>query len=187
MAGLLILSYLAGILLICFAEKQTMLRRLATEDSLTGVHNRRGLRDALNAWPARQGGAVTVFDIDHFKRVNDGFGHEAGDILLKTFAQALRATAPTGATIARLGGDEFCVVEPLTTATFSSEWIERLQEQLPTRLEIASPSALSCKVSHGTSRFASIDAEFTDALREADRALYRYKAGRMAREDKSHA
>ena len=181
-SGMLILAYLAGILLICFAEKQTMLRKLATEDSLTGVHNRLGLRDALGGWPEKQGGIVTVFDIDHFKRVNDGFGHEAGDILLKTFAQALRATAPADATIARLGGDEFCVVEPLSTQAFSSEWIETLKQQLPTRLEIASPSALSCKVSHGSARFASINSGFAEALREADRALYRSKAIRATPE-----
>lgn len=181
-AGLLILSYLAGILLICFAEKQTLLRMLATEDSLTGVHNRLGLRDALGGWPEKQAGAVTVFDIDHFKRVNDGFGHETGDILLKTFAQALRANAPAGATIARLGGDEFCVVERLTAPGFSSEWIETLKQQLPTRLEIASPSAVSCKVSHGSARFADVTTGFSNALREADRALYRSKAGRVTPE-----
>lgn len=186
-AGLLILSYLAGILLICFAEKQTMLRRLASEDSLTGVHNRLGLRDALNGWAVQQSGAVTVFDIDHFKRVNDGFGHEAGDILLKTFAQALRATAPANATIARLGGDEFCVVEAFTGEAFSGEWIEALKQQLPTRLEIASPSALSCKVSHGSARFASINGGFAEALREADRARYRSKAGRAQADGKPHA
>ena len=182
-SGLLILAYLSGILLICFAEKQTLLRKLATEDALTGVHNRLGLRDALNAWPERQRGVVTVFDIDHFKRVNDGFGHEAGDILLKTFAQALRATAPEGAIIARLGGDEFCVVEAVATHAFSNEWIATLKQQLPTRLEIASPSALSCKVSHGSARFASVSSEFATALREADRALYRSKARKNMREN----
>jgi diguanylate cyclase (GGDEF)-like protein len=186
-AGLLILAYLAGILLICFAEKQTLLRRLASEDALTGVLNRLGLRDALNEWPANQSGAVTVFDIDHFKRVNDGFGHETGDILLKTFAQALRACAPANATIARLGGDEFCVVEPLANQPFSTEWIETLKHQLPTRLEIASPSAVSCKVSHGSSRFASVIGEFAEALREADRALYRSKAGRPPQDNKPRA
>lgn len=182
-SGLLILAYLAGILLLCFAEKQTLLRRLASEDSLTGVHNRLGLRDALNAWPAGQGGAVTVFDIDHFKRVNDAFGHETGDIVLMTFAQALRATAPSAAIIARLGGDEFCVVQSTATQPFTSKWIETLKDQLPTRLEIASPSAVSCKVSHGSSHFASMGREFAEGLREADRALYRSKAGRRRHDD----
>lgn len=181
-AGLLILTYLIGILLICFAEKQTLLRKLATEDALTGVHNRLGLRDALNAWPDRQRGVVTVFDIDHFKRVNDGFGHEAGDILLKTFAQALCATAPEGAIIARLGGDEFCVVESVATKAFSNEWIAALKTQLPVRLNIATPALMSCKVSHGSARFASVRSEFTVGLHEADRALYRSKARKRMRE-----
>ena len=57
---MLTLAYLTGILLICFAEKQTLLRKLAIEDALTGVHNRLRLRDALNAWPDRQSGVVTV-------------------------------------------------------------------------------------------------------------------------------
>ena len=186
-AGLLILTYLMGILLICFAEKQTLLRKLATEDTLTGVLNRLGLRDALNAWPDRQRGVVTVFDIDHFKRVNDGFGHEAGDILLKTFAQALLATAPERAIIARLGGDEFCVVESVATRAFSSEWITTLKQQLPMRLEIASPMAVSCKVSHGSARFASVTSEFTAGLHEADRALYRSKARKVMRENSPRA
>ena len=186
-AGLVILAFLIGILLICFAEKQTLLRRLATEDNLTGVLNRLGLRDTLNTWPTRRGGVVTVFDIDHFKRVNDGFGHEAGDILLKTFAQALVAAAPEGSIIARLGGDEFCVVEPVTVRAFSSEWIVTLKAQLPTLLAIASPSAVSCKVSHGSARFANVRGEFTQGLRNADRALYRSKARKILREVKPRA
>jgi diguanylate cyclase (GGDEF)-like protein len=186
-SGLLILAYLTGILLICFAEKQTLLRRLATEDALTGVHNRLGLRDALNRWPDGVRGVVTVFDIDHFKQVNDGFGHEAGDILLKTFAAALRANAPADAIIARLGGDEFCVVESEVHRSFSREWIDTLKQQLPIRLEIASPSAVSCKVSHGSARFKTVTGEFSQALRTADGALYRSKARKILREQKVEA
>lgn len=186
-AGMLIMVYLTGILLICFAEKQTVLRKLATEDALTGVRNRLGLRDALNAWPGRQRGVVTLFDIDHFKRVNDGFGHEAGDILLKTFAQALRSHAPADAIIARLGGDEFCVVESVAQRAFSNAWIIQLKTDLPTQLKNASPSAVPCKVSHGSARFATVSSEFTDALRNADRALYRSKARKNLRENSPQA
>ena len=180
-SGLVILAYLAGVLLLCFAEKQTLLRKLAAEDSLTGVLNRLGLRDALNAWPDGQPGVANVFDIDHFKRVNDGFGHEAGDMLLKTFALALRATAPEGAIVARLGGDEFCVVETSKMRQANRFWIDVLKKQLPTRLELTVASAVSCKVSHGSARFNTIEGEFSEALREADRALYRSKARRAQR------
>ena len=182
-SGALILAYLSGVLLLCFAEKQTLLRRLAAEDSLTGVLNRLGLRDALDAWPTGQPGVANVFDIDHFKRVNDGYGHEAGDMLLKTFAQALRATAPAGAIVARLGGDEFCVVETAQMRRTNVDWIDTLKQQLPTRLELTAPAAISCKVSHGSARFNMIEGEFSDALRTADRALYRSKARRAVRDD----
>ncbi len=180
-SGAVILAYLTGVLLLCFAEKQTLLRRLAAEDSLTGVLNRLGLRDALDAWPNNQPGVANVFDIDHFKRVNDGYGHEAGDLLLKTFAQALRATAPAGAIVARLGGDEFCVVETAQMRRKNADWIDNLKQQLPTRLELAAPVAISCKVSHGSARFNVIEGEFSEALRTADRALYRSKARRALR------
>ena len=186
-SGALILAYLTGVLLLCFAEKQTLLRRLAAEDSLTGVLNRLGLRDALDAWPLSQPGVANVFDIDHFKRVNDGYGHEAGDLLLKTFAQALRATAPDGAIVARLGGDEFCVVETARMRRKNPDWIETLKQQLPTRLELATPVAISCKVSHGSARFNVIEREFSEALRTADRALYRTKARRALRANATSA
>ena len=186
-SGLVMLAYLAGVLLLCFAEKQTLLRKLAAEDSLTGVLNRRGLRDALNAWPDAQSGVANVFDIDHFKRVNDGFGHEAGDMLLKTFALALRATAPEGAIVARLGGDEFCVVETSKMRQSNRFWIESLKKQLPTRLELTVANAVSCKVSHGSARFNTIKGEFSEALRAADRALYRSKARRAQRMNATHA
>ncbi len=186
-SGALILAYLTGVLLLCFAEKQTLLRRLAAEDSLTGVLNRLGLRDALDAWPSGQPGVANVFDIDHFKRVNDGYGHEAGDLLLKTFAQALRATAPAGAIVARLGGDEFCVVETARMRRKNPDWIDRLKQQLPTRLELAAPVAISCKVSCGSARFNMIEGEFSEALRTADRALYRSKARRALRANAAEA
>jgi len=148
---------------------------------LVGVLNRRGLRDALDAWPRGQPGVANVFDIDHFKRVNDGYGHEAGDMLLKTFALALRANAPAGAIVARLGGDEFCVVETAQMRRKNANWIDTLKQQLPTRLELTAPAAISCKVSHGSARFNVIEGEFSEALRTADRALYRSKARRALR------
>ena len=181
--GMVILAFPAGILLMCFAEKQTSLRRLAAQDSLTGVLNRRGLRDALDAWPKSQPGIAHVFDVDHFKRVSDGYGHEAGDMLLKTFARALQATAPAGAIVARLGGDEFCVVETAQLGQENADWIDTLKQQLPTRLELTAPSAISCEISHRSARFDQIEGEFSEALRSADRALYRSKARRTLLEN----
>lgn len=183
-AGFLILMFLVGILLICFAEKQTLLRRLATEDYLTGALNRLGLRDTLATWPAGRAGVVTLFDIDHFKRVNDSFGHETGDELLRVFARGLLNTAPEGAIIARLGGDEFCVVEQTAAGVFSSDWIKTLKRQLATQLTLPTAVAHSCRVSHGSAAFADAARDFTQALRSADSALYRSKARKLLRDKK---
>lgn len=175
-SGLLVLSYLKGILLICFAEKQTLLRRLATHDTLTGAFNRLGLRDALNQWPDGIAGTVTVFDIDRFKQVNDGFGHETGDEVLRTFVTSLRASVPSGAVVARLGGDEFCVVEKDAPKDVTEAWIAAVRQHFPVRLEMACRAAVACEVSHGSAHFARVTDDFSAALRDADRALYRSKS-----------
>lgn len=177
--GFLIMSYLSGVLLICFAEKQTQLHRLAAHDALTGVLNRLGLRDALNVWPGAQTGAVTVFDIDRFKDINDRHGHDQGDRVLAAFAAALRAAAPPGAIIARMGGDEFCVVERISKRTGTSEpdgtWVAALCQRWPVALAAVCPAPVCDTFSHGTATFARVADEFAAALRTADQALYRKK------------
>ena len=82
--------------------------------------------------------------------------------------------------MARLGGDEFCVVEKGVPQMLAGEWIRNLQEQLPTRLELACPTPLACQVSHGSAHFTRIADEFSSALHNADRALYRSKSARPA-------
>jgi diguanylate cyclase (GGDEF)-like protein len=93
------------------------IRRLAEHDSLTGLPNRRLLVDRLQqaiAFARRHRGmlAVLYFDLDHFKEVNDRHGHAAGDLLLVSVTERLRATLRESDTLARLGGDEFCVILP---------------------------------------------------------------------------
>lgn len=178
--GLIVLAYLAGILLLCFAEEQILLIKLATEDSLTGALNRRGLRDALDVWPQGQSGVATMFDIDHFKRFNDQFGHEAGDVVLKKFVRTLYATGPKGAIVVRMGGDEFCVVETAEMRAANPGWIEALKLQLSTATRLApnASSADACNASHGSGQFHTVAGGFSEALRLADQALYRSKAAR---------
>lgn len=97
-----------------FAEVSTQAR----VDSMTGVANRRGWEEALTAAEDarirdyRQGFAVVMADLDHLKRTNDTFGHQAGDELIRQAARILTETAPPGALVARLGGDEFGVLIP---------------------------------------------------------------------------
>lgn len=93
---------------------QQELRRLAEHDQLTGVLNRRGLKAALELEsPGAVGNSpqfVLLVDVDHFKAINDDFGHAAGDDVLRRVAMALLAAAGPDCLVARLGGDEFIIV-----------------------------------------------------------------------------
>ena len=100
------------------AEREAM-RRSALRDPLTGIANRRGLDERIAYEVARHGRerrrfAVVAIDLDGFKRVNDRFGHHAGDELLRDVADALAGAVREQDTVARLGGDEFCVLAPET-------------------------------------------------------------------------
>jgi diguanylate cyclase (GGDEF)-like protein len=99
-------------------ERDSM-RRSALRDPLTGLWNRRGLDERLGYEVARHARerrrfAVVAIDLDGFKRVNDRFGHAAGDDLLRDVAGALGDAVREQDTVARLGGDEFCILAPET-------------------------------------------------------------------------
>ena len=98
-------------------RREGQVTRLAERDHLTGVYNRRAFdarAAAAIALAVRRGrpGALLLLDLDHFKAVNDGWGHEAGDRLLVALAGLLRAVLPADALLARLGGDEFAILLP---------------------------------------------------------------------------
>lgn len=92
-------------------------RRAAEIDPLTGLYNRRGLDQALKPATGREAwsGVIVVTDIDHFKQVNDRFGHAAGDRVIAAFALEIKTSIPTGAVAARLGGEEFVICLPETS------------------------------------------------------------------------
>lgn len=87
------------------------LRRLANTDPLTGVSNRREVwRNARWIWANAHSASVALLDIDKFKRINDVYGHESGDIVLQGVAEALSRTVGPGAVVGRWGGEEFVAV-----------------------------------------------------------------------------
>lgn len=93
------------------AEALATSRKEASTDALTGLSNRRAAESQLSLACAGQGPvSVVVFDVDHFKRVNDSFGHDVGDEVLVAVAQAMRGAARTNDFIARWGGEEFLAV-----------------------------------------------------------------------------
>ncbi|HVQ29985.1 MAG TPA: diguanylate cyclase, partial [Vicinamibacteria bacterium] len=159
------------------------LAALAVSDELTGVANRRRLIDALEeamAFARRRETplAILLADLDHFKEVNDRFGHAAGDEVLRRVAQGMEGALRTEDLLGRYGGDEFVAVLRGTAAEGAREAGERLRKALRVLdLGIPGPGADGpLTVSVGLAVYDRSLAQPADLLRRADEALYRAKA-----------
>lgn len=155
---------------------------MALYDALTGLNNRRSLERRLPAMIeiARQRGApltMMVLDIDHFKRVNDTYGHDVGDLVLKGFAAQLLETVRSGDLICRLGGEEFVVAMPGVDATEAARIAERARRTTESRdFGLGGVSgAVSITVSIGLAQWRE-GWDQAQLYRRADRALYLSKA-----------
>jgi diguanylate cyclase (GGDEF)-like protein/PAS domain S-box-containing protein len=159
-------------------EMEAQLRHLADFDALTGLINRRRFEEALAAEleTAEGSGALLLVDLDHFKFVNDSFGHAAGDDLIRAVATVLADRLRDGDELARVGGDEFAVLlrraDPAEAATIAA--------RLLAGIERARPRGLSVSASIGATSFAADECTTAgDLLVAADIALYQAKdAGR---------
>ena len=161
------------------AEREAIeVRRLAETDALTGLANRRKilarLQEAIGAKdPGNRAISIAMIDIDHFKSINDRFGHEAGDRVLVSFAKLLRDTIPEASDFGRIGGEEFLAVLPsvgLTDAVAQVEACRAAAAQYQwqeTGLEPVTFSAGVAQLGKGQ--------ELEDLLRNADLALYTAK------------
>ncbi len=156
---------------------------LSSKDALTGLVNRRSFEMALAREVdrvARSGepALLLVLDIDHFKAVNDTYGHAAGDLVIQAVAGALNQVVRPMDTVARVGGEEFAIVLPKCAAGFGATVAERLRERVAElRIEIASGQTLAVTVSLGGA-FAPQWVRSSSLLwmERADRQLYRAKA-----------
>ncbi|MGO7044659.1 GGDEF domain-containing protein [Rhizobium johnstonii] len=151
----------------------------AITDPLTGLLNRRALFDQYGARPMGATTAVIVFDIDHFKSVNDRFGHATGDRVLNVFAGELSAHCRTGDTAARLGGEEFVLVLKEIMPGRAELTAERIRRAFEAREIHIDDEVLTCTVSVGVAPGRSKSLDFDTMLSAADKALYVAKrAGR---------
>jgi diguanylate cyclase (GGDEF)-like protein/PAS domain S-box-containing protein len=160
-------------------SREAELSRAASTDPLTGLANRRVFDAALAARIAAGGheiaGCVAVFDIDHFKTVNDRFGHDTGDKVLQAFARMARGVMREGDVVARLGGEEFGILFPDTGIEQAHILCERLRTTLAATRLRHGPSIVELTVSAGIAAIDGNDSA-TAVLRAADRALYAAKA-----------
>jgi len=161
-------------------ETQLRLKAEAVQDPLTGQLNRRGLTEAVNSCLAylqrqQQPAALLMIDLDHFKRVNDQFGHDGGDLVLVQSARAIKAMLRQSDILARFGGEEFLIFLPAANREMAATTAQRLlagirQLEWPASM----PEDYQLTISIGVSVFGP-DYDFSRALRLADQALYRAK------------
>ncbi|PDT35444.1 GGDEF domain-containing protein [Rhizobium sp. M10] len=149
----------------------------AITDPLTGLLNRRAIFDQYGTRPMGSTTAVIVFDIDHFKSVNDRFGHAAGDRVLTVFAEQLQASCHAGDTAARLGGEEFALVLKEIMPGRAELTAERIRRAFEAREIDIDGQMLKCTVSIGVAPGRAQMLDFDTMLSAADKALYAAKRG----------
>jgi diguanylate cyclase (GGDEF)-like protein len=191
---MVILTFISSLMLLAFLrslqqgrimhiENQQRLWQLANHDVLTGLPNRMLLMDRLEqllARMSRQGKrmAVLFLDIDGFKQVNDSYGHEVGDQLLKFAAERLRAAVRVDDTVARMSGDEFIF---LIESAETEEALDAVKQQIQEKLSDGFPiegKLLHVRVSIGVARFPEDG--------NSPEALIKFADGRMYADKKHH-
>ena len=157
------------------------LRNIAARDPMTQLLNRRGLTEAVQRYfLSRKAEPVhlLIADVDHFKRINDSYGHQAGDAVLCKVAEVLQSTVRRGDLVGRIGGEEFVVISLETDAAGVAQLAERVRAAVEAQsIRVKGlDKALQCTVTIGiSSRFADAGA-VNSAMRQADAALYKGKA-----------
>ena len=144
----------------------------ATHDALTGVLNRGAVIDYAGKALQQNGGAMIVLDIDHFKRINDEFGHPAGDTVIQAIARCLQEIVKAPAIIGRVGGEEFTVLLPTRDSAAALAITERLRQRIA--LDATGPAPVTA--SFGLS-LNPPGTDFALAYGAADAALYQAKRG----------
>lgn len=160
------------------------LEMLAKRDALTGLYNRHALQEQLSAELARATRyhhplSLVMLDIDHFKRINDTYGHSAGDACLRYVARLMRSCCRGQDFAARFGGEEFVVIMPHTDVDGAVHFAERLRLEVQQSSIRYGKSSFHCTVSAGVAGLTESRSQPESLIEAADKALYQAKgAGR---------
>lgn len=157
----------------------TTLTANAATDSLTGIANRRSFEETLQTELARVGAtsgdlAIVYADLDGLKEINDRYGHDAGDTVLRECARRLEACADGADTVARLGGDEFAIIHEIRGES-AERVIDRVIQRFRTPMRISSTRSLTCSASIGVATTVDDGNVAEDLVAAADRAMYTQK------------
>jgi diguanylate cyclase (GGDEF)-like protein len=184
MVSFLVTSMMASTLSFIFAyrtnNQRDQLQQLAIHDPLTGARNRRAMNEELKIAASifrRHGNAygVLIMDLDHFKRINDNYGHQAGDQVLVDFVELIKSSSRKEDRLFRFGGEEFLLLLPNTERAGLLAAAQHLQQQISQHLR-GPGGAVTMSVGGAILRR---DEHWEDMLQRADQRLYRAKsAGR---------
>lgn len=164
-------------------QSQQRLRLLLGKDPLTGVLNRRGMTEAVAEVRSRLGGreqiALLVFDLDHFKKINDTYGHQVGDAVLVEYASAASRIIGSNGVFSRSGGEEFTAIVPKASLQDAARYAETIRRRLADTPIKTDRGPISVTVSIGIAAMPAGEFDFDEMTRQADMALYGAKeAGR---------
>ncbi len=162
------------------AEANRALKTLASTDFLTGLLNRRefmtrSVIELARSWRYNTPLAVIMMDVDHFKQINDRFGHLAGDEALRRLADVCRDEFRQLDVIGRLGGEEFAICLPNTSLLGAEQVADRVRQRIDQNEKPYKGLALKFTVSIGVASLDGNDRQITDVIERADKALYRAK------------
>ncbi|MGB3735288.1 MAG: sensor domain-containing diguanylate cyclase [Ilumatobacter sp.] len=158
---------------------QSTLEESASTDALTGLANRRSFDRSLDSELARTADAgtalgVVYIDLDKLKPINDRFGHDAGDLVLKEAARRLVACADGADIVARVGGDEFVILHEVRGDSIERV-VKRLHERLELPMSISRSLSVVCSASVGVAETSSLGKTASELVAAADRAMYEAK------------
>lgn len=158
-------------------ERTESLQQLANTDPLTQIKNRRAILDTLEYEFQRlkrqpRDLSLLMLDIDHFKVINDTFGHPEGDVVLAKVAQLISSTCRQTDSVGRYGGEEFLVVLPETSTEDAKDLAERIRLAIKTGLTTANGNALTCSIGVST---LHAEEDITQLIKAADDRVYMAK------------
>lgn len=162
-------------------RRETALYETATRDALTGIMNRghfteMAAQEIIRARRFSEPLSIGLLDIDHFKQVNDRFGHDAGDMALMQFAKACQEGARQMDLVGRIGGEEFAILLPRANKQPAFEVLQRLRlRAMELRITTTSGDAFGLTVSAGVASLRPNTRDLRELLRNADAALYKAK------------
>lgn len=176
----LVTWFLIG-LIIKIDELEQRQRKLITYDELTGLISRRTFFekfDELKEITEKNKTHITLayMDLDDFKKINDVYGHNAGDQALKSFAQILTNAARVNDIIARIGGEEFAIILPETKIEDAHMILERIRKTVSSKELIIEGKKLSISMSTGLAQYQGDALRIDKLVSQADKAMYQAKS-----------